>query len=131
MNEFFFSFTLYAIPPNLIVGIFYVMGREKAGLLKSEYLFIYLPGLALMLLAWGFFGGTELLVEEETLRLFIVVMQAFGCGVLGGFVLLPRYFFPAETMKQKLRITFISAMALSTFYVVSRAIMYAGILAVS
>jgi len=130
MSEFFFSFTLYAIPANLIVGVFYVMGREKAGLLKSEYPFIYLPGLALMLLSWGFFGETKMLVEDETLRLFIVIMQAFSSGVLGGFVLLPRYFFPAETMKQKLRITFISALVFSAVYVVSRVILYVGIRAV-
>lgn len=126
-----FSFTLYAMPANIIAGLLYVMGRERAGLLNIEYPFIYLPWLTLLVLSWGFFGMDEMFADDLMLQTFIVVLQSVACGVLGGFILLPRFYFPAETATEKLRITCISALVFSAVYAFTRVLLFVGIRAVS
>lgn len=129
MDSYLLSFTLYAVPANLIGGMFYVVGKQKAGLLKAEYPFIYLPWLALVVLSWGFFDVADQF-HEISLRVFILVLQSVGCGVLGGLVLWPRFIFPVDTTYEKLRLTCISALAAVGIYIVTRILLFSAIRAV-
>lgn len=127
MIDYIFSFTLFAIPANLIVGLFYLMGKEKAGLLWYEYFFIYLPYVTLNILSWLFFDVTTGLDIEHTLKIFILVLQSVSAGVLGGFVLLPRFFYPAVTVSGKLRISLLSALVFSLVYALTRVLLFTAI----
>lgn len=127
MDDYMFSFTLFAIPANIIAGLLYVGGRQKAGLLNMEYPFIYLPWLTLQALTWGFFGMDEIFANDQMLQAFIVVLQSVACGVLAGFILLPRFYFPAESTAEKLRITCISAAIFSAVYAFTRILLFSAI----
>ncbi|MFQ5519244.1 MAG: hypothetical protein ACE5E3_04500, partial [Mariprofundus sp.] len=48
------------------------------------------------------------------------MLQGFSCGLIGGMILLPRFFFPATTVADKLKITMLSCVALSMLYLVNR-----------
>jgi hypothetical protein len=129
-DSYFLSFTLYAIPANLISGMCYVVGRKKLGLLLSEYFFIYMPWLVLVLLSRGFFGDHQLVTDDITLNTFILLVQSVACGVLGGSILWARFIFKADSTLEKLRITALSALAVSAVYAVTRILLFAGIRAV-
>ncbi|MDX8411006.1 MAG: hypothetical protein R8K46_03910 [Mariprofundaceae bacterium] len=129
-DSYFLSFTLYAIPANLISGMCYVIGRKKLGLMFSEYFFIYSPWIVLVLLSRGFFGDHQLVTDDMTLNTFILLAQSVACGVLGGSILWFRFLFRADTTFGKLRITALGALAVSAVYAVTRILLFAGIRAV-
>jgi len=130
VDSYFLSFTLYAIPANIIGGMCFVIGRKKLGLILPEYFFIYMPWLVLVLLSKGFFGAGQLATDDITLNTFILLVQSVACGVLGGAILWPRFLFKADTSFEKLRITALIALAASAVYAFTRIILFAGIRAV-
>jgi len=130
MDSYFLSFTLYAIPANIIGGMCYVMGKKKAGLILPEYFFIYLPWLVLVLLSKGFFGAGQLATDDITLNTFILLVQSVACGVLGGAILWPRFLYKADTALGKIRITATIAVAASAVYALTRVLLFIGIRAV-
>jgi len=126
-ESYFLSFTLYAIPANIIGGMCFVIGREKLGLMRLEYFFIYVPWLVLILLTGGFFGTGAMVTDDMSLNTFITLVQSIACGVLGGAILWPRFYFKAETTNEKLRITALSTISVSVVYAFTRIILFAGI----
>jgi hypothetical protein len=135
MNDYFFSFTLYAIPANFIVIMFYITGKDKVGLLKGEYFFIYVPWFGLVILSWLFFDDMQKITDELSLQAFLVILQSVGCGILGGMVLLPRFLFRNRIHADssplgKLRFTALSSVIMTGIYVITRIILFTGIRAV-
>lgn len=135
MDSFFFSFTLYAIPANFIGIMFFLVGKNKVGLLNAEYFFIYVPWFSLIVLSWLFFEDAQGITDELSLQAFLVILQSVSCGILGGLVLLPRFLFKSRvsassTTAEKLRFTCISSLVMTSIYIVSRVILFMGILAV-
>ncbi len=118
MSNTVISITMYFFAANIVAGAIYIFGQKKVGLLRIEYLFIYTPWLALMLIMPNF---TELPVGTDmSLKYFLIMVQGFSCGIFGGMVLLPRFWVSADSVAEKLRITAISSLIISTLYLFSR-----------
>lgn len=120
MNSLVISLTIYLIAANLVAGTIYVFGQKKLGLLWIEYPFIYTPWVILLLIMPEFTKTLGLADLDPSLMFFLFMMQGFSCGILGGVVLLPRFFFKAESRWEKLKITMLSALVMGMFYLVSR-----------
>lgn len=120
MNSTVISITMYLFAANLVAGAIYVFGQKKVGLLRSEYFFIYLPWLALMVLMPSFEVLPGVDDTELSLRYFLFLVQGFSCGIFGGMVLLPRFWIRAETTFEKLRVTAISSLLVSALYMFTR-----------
>ncbi|MFC1546041.1 hypothetical protein ACFL4I_01315 [Pseudomonadota bacterium] len=120
MSSIVISFTIYLFAANIVAGTIYIFGSKKAGLLRIEYPFIYLPWIALMVIMPEFTKLPWLAESELSLKYFLFMLQGFSCGVIGGGILLPRLFIHSETTRDKLRVTLISALLFSGFYLFTR-----------
>lgn len=120
MDTLIISVSLYLISANIVAGTIYVFGREKAKLLWIEYPFIYLPLIVFQVLSSYFSEIPALSEDTVSLQLFLFLLQGFSCGVIGAMILIPRFFFKAETTLEKLKVTAISALVFSSAYLLSR-----------
>lgn len=120
MSSFVISLSLYLLSANIVAGAFYVFGRKRAGLLWIEYPFIYTPWIVLQLLTPGFEAIPALAQMEASFTYFLFMLQGFSCGVMGGMILLPRFFVKAESAREKLRITIISSLLMAALYLITR-----------
>lgn len=120
MNNLVMSLTLYLIAANLVAGTIYFFGQKKIGLLWFEYPFIYVPWVILLLIMPEFVEIVGYADLDPSLTFFLFLMQGFSCGILGGIILLPRFFIKAETGWDKLKITMISSLAVGVFYIATR-----------
>lgn len=57
---------------------------------------------------------------DPSLKFFLFMLQGFSCGILGGIVLLPRFFIKVETTWDKLKITMASSLVMGMVYLISR-----------
>lgn len=120
MSSFVISLSLYFLSVNVVAGCFYVFGRKKAGLLWAEYPFVYTPWVVLQLLTPGFEQIPALAGMETSFKYFLFMLQGFSCGVMGGMILLPRFFVKADTVLEKLRVTMVSSLLMAVLYLVTR-----------
>lgn len=114
------SLSLFLISANIVAFMIYIFGKEKAGLLWREYPFIYTPLIMFQILMPQFMDIPGIAESENSLKYFMFMLQGFSCGVFGGMILLPRFFYKAETVIEKLRITLYSSLAISLGYLISR-----------
>lgn len=120
MNNIIMLFTVYFLAANIVAGAIFVFGQKKAGLLWYEYPFIYVPWLAMMLMFDNFsslpgVGGTDL-----SLKYFLLLVQGFSCGIMGGAILLARFFVRAQSVVEKLTVTVSSSLIMGVVYLISR-----------
>ncbi|MDX8395077.1 MAG: hypothetical protein R8K22_01530 [Mariprofundaceae bacterium] len=82
-----------------------------------------MPWLALQ---WVTLWFNELPVADVDLsfKYFLLMLQGFSCGVIGGFILLPRCFIKSEMVRDKLRISRISCFGVTAIYFVGRTIVF-------
>lgn len=120
MNNVVILFTVYFLAANLVAGAIYIFGQKKAGLLWSEYPFIYAPWLAMMIVFDDFSNLPGLAESDLSLKYFLMLVQGFSCGILGGAVLLPRFFIRSQGVMDKLRTTLLSSLTISILFLVSR-----------
>lgn len=120
MSSFVISLSLYLLSANVVAGAFYVFGRKKAGLLWVEYPFIYTPWIVLQLLTPAFEEIPALAGMDISFKYFLFMLQGFSCGVMGGMILLPRFFVKADTVWEKLRVTMISSLLMGILYLITR-----------
>lgn len=120
MNSELISITLYLISANIMAGVIYVFGQKRAGLLWIEYPFIYTPLIVFQFLMPQFMSIPELAESENSLKYFLFMLQGFSCGVIGAMILLPRFFIPAASTIEKLKITAISSLAMAVMYLITR-----------
>ena len=114
------SVTLYVISANILAGAMYVFGQKKVGLLWYEYPFIYAPLLIFQFLMPQFMAIPNLAESENSLKYFLFMLQGFSCGAIGAMILLPRFFVPATTVAEKLKVTAYSCLGMSAMYLITR-----------
>lgn len=124
MNSVLISITLYLISANIMAGVIYMFGQKKVGLLWIEYPFIYAPLLIFQFLMPQFMSIPDLAESANSLKYFLFMLQGFSCGVIGAMILLPRFFIPATTTLEKLKITAISCLGMSAMYLITRWIFF-------
>jgi len=120
LNSVMISVTLYLISVNILAGVIYMFGQKKAGLLWIEYPFVYAPLIIFQFLMPQFMSIPGLAETENSLKYFLFMLQGFSCGAIGAMILLPRFFVPATTTIEKLKVTAISCFAMSTMYLITR-----------
>lgn len=120
MSNVVMLFTIYFLAANLVAGVIYLFGQKKAGLLWYEYPFIYMPWLAMLLMLDDFASLPGVAGTDISLKYFLLLVQGFSCGILGGAILLPRFFLRAENVFEKLKVTFLSGLVVSLLYLISR-----------
>ncbi|OIO67481.1 MAG: hypothetical protein AUJ57_11255 [Zetaproteobacteria bacterium CG1_02_53_45] len=124
MNSTMISVTLYMVSANIMAGVIYIFGQKKAGLLWIEYPFIYAPLIIFQFLMPQFMSLPGLAENANSLKYFLFMLQGFSCGVIGAMILLPRFFVPATTTLEKLKVTAVSCLAMSTTYLITRWIFF-------
>ncbi|GAV21004.1 hypothetical protein MMIC_P1983 [Mariprofundus micogutta] len=124
MSSELISITLYLISANIMAGVIYVFGQEKVGLLWREYPFIYAPLIIFQFLMPQFMSIPGLAETANSLKYFLFMLQGFSCGVIGAMILIPRFFVPATTTMEKLKVTALSCIALSITYLITRWIFF-------
>ncbi|PJA32003.1 MAG: hypothetical protein CO187_06310 [Zetaproteobacteria bacterium CG_4_9_14_3_um_filter_53_7] len=124
MNSTMISVTLYLVSANIMAGVIYIFGQKKAGLMWIEYPFIYAPLIIFQFLMPQFMSLPGLAENANSLKYFLFMLQGFSCGVIGAMILLPRFFVPATTTLEKLKITALSCLAMSITYLITRWIFF-------
>ncbi len=123
MNPYLLSFLIFSFVANIVGGLIFFKGKKNhSAWLPFEYLIIYTPWLAFLLLAKVFFGGLETLWENPGLHA-ILILQSVAAGTFGGFILLPRMMIELETVRARLILTMGSAIGLTTLYSFMRIIL--------
>jgi len=124
MNDYLLSFLFYAIPANLIAAAVVVAGIKKmqAKWHPAEYLFIYLPWVAFIALTYVIFGGLDKVPELAAVKVFLIVFQSIGSGLMGGLVLMPRL--AIKSKLSPLAITAISATCIAVLYTKFRMMLF-------
>lgn len=120
MSNVIMLFTIYFLAANIVAGTIYVFGRERAGLLWFEYPFIYMPWLVMVAMLGDFSALPGVAGTEVTLKYFLLLVQGFSCGIVGGAALLARFIFQAQGTAEKLKVTFLSSLTVSVLYLISR-----------
>ncbi|MDQ6960557.1 MAG: hypothetical protein Q9M27_05950 [Mariprofundaceae bacterium] len=123
MHGYLVSFLLYAIPANAIAVPVLMFGRRKVRWHILEYPLIYLPWVAFIALTVTIFGGMDKLPELSAAKIFLLVFQSLGSGVMGGMILLPRLAIRNQTM-YPVAITATSAFVVALLYVKFRMVLF-------
>ncbi|MDX8403698.1 MAG: hypothetical protein R8K54_04740 [Mariprofundaceae bacterium] len=132
MNDYLFSFILYAIPANIVAAAVVVAGTKKMQVTwhPAEYLFIYLPWLSFIALTFVIFGGFDNVPELGAVKVFLLVFQSIGSGLMGGLVLMPRLVIKKSKLSP-LTITAISATCVAILYTKFRMLLFIMVEALS
>lgn len=132
MNDYLLSFILYAIPANIIAAAIVVVGMKKmqAAWHPAEYLFIYLPWLSFIALTYVIFGGLDNVPEVGAVKVFLLVFQSIGSGLMGGVILMPRLL-AKESKLSPLTITAISGFCVAILYTKFRMMLFIMVEAIS
>ena len=132
MNDYLVSFLFYAVPANLVAAAIVIAGVKKmqAKWHPAEYLFIYLPWLAFMALTYVIFGSLDSVPEVGAIKVFLLVFQSIGSGLMGGLVLMPRLVIKKSKLSS-LSITAISAICIAVLYTKFRMMLFIMIEAIS
>ena len=132
MNDYLISFLFYAIPANLIAIAIVIAGKKKMQVKwhPMEYFFIYLPWLAFIALTYVIFGSLDDVPEVGAIKVFLLVFQSIGSGLMGGLVLAPRLAIKKSKLSP-LTITAISATCVAVLYAKFRMMLFIMIEAIS
>ncbi|ATX80068.1 hypothetical protein Ga0123461_1655 [Mariprofundus aestuarium] len=124
MNDYLVSFLFYLVPANLIAIAIIFLGRRKDVQISFiEYLFIYLPWVGFVALTLVIFGSLDAVPSIPAIKVFLVILQSIGSGVMGGAILMPRLVMKNSTM-HPLSITAISATLITVLYVKFRMMLF-------
>ncbi len=132
MNDYLVSFLFYAVPANLIAVAIVIAGVKKMRVNwhPVEYLFIYLPWLSFIALTYVIFGGLDSVPEVGAIKVFLLVFQSIGSGLMGGLVLMPRLVIKNSRLGS-LTITAISATCIAVLYTKFRMMLFIMVEAIS
>jgi len=125
MNEYLASFLFYAVPANIIAAAIVVTGMKKmqAKWHPAEYFFIYLPWFGYIALTLVIFGDLSNVPELGAVKVFLVVFQSIGSGLMGGLILAPRLVIKKSKLSS-LTITAISATCVTILYTKFRMMLF-------
>jgi len=132
MNDYLLSFLLYAIPANLVALAIAVAGTKRMQVHwhPAEYLFIYLPWFAFIALTLVVFGDLSKVPEVGAVKVFLLVFQSIGSGLMGGLILMPRLIIKKSELGP-LTITSISAVCVAVLYTKFRMMLFIMVEAIS
>jgi len=112
-----------------VIAVFATMvhskGRHLNRLAPYEFLFLYMPWCTIVAMAFLFFGSVETLYERTPIWVFFWLLQVAGAGVVGSFVLMPRYFVKAETVMAKVLINTVAGLSVSMIFAFTRLLLFA------
>lgn len=114
------SVLVYSFASFGIGSMVHNKGRELNKVASYEFLFLFFPFLGILALAYAFFGSINVFEERGGLWLTFWWLQTFNAGIVGGFVLAPRYFFKADTHAARILINTASGFALALLFAYTR-----------
>ncbi|GAV19381.1 hypothetical protein MMIC_P0315 [Mariprofundus micogutta] len=124
MNDYLISFLFYLVPANIIAVMIIFLGRRKSVHFHFiEYLFIYLPWIGFIALTVVIFGSLDAAPSMPVIKIFLIVLQSIGAGVMGGAILMPRLVM-RDSELHPLTITSISATLITVLYVKFRMMLF-------
>jgi len=124
MNDYLLSLIFYLVPANLIAITIIFLGRRKDVHFNFiEYLFIYLPWVGFIALTLVIFGSLDAVPSMPVIKVFLLILQSIGSGVMGGAILMPRLVMKDSEMKP-IAITAISAVLITVLYVKFRMMLF-------
>jgi len=124
MNDYLVSFLFYLVPANILAIAIIFLGRRKdVHISFIEYLFIYLPWVGFVALTLVIFGSLDAVPSIPAIKIFLVILQSIGSGVMGGAILMPRLVMKDSTM-HPVAITAISATLITVLYVKFRMMLF-------
>ncbi|ATX81585.1 hypothetical protein Ga0123462_0715 [Mariprofundus ferrinatatus] len=124
MNDYLVSFLFYLVPANVLAITIILLGRRKDVYFSFiEYLLIYLPWAGFIALTLVIFGGLDKVPSLPVIKVFLIVLQSIGAGVMGGAILMPRLVMRDSKMRP-LGITAISATLITVLYVKFRMMLF-------
>lgn len=126
MNALALSFFTFIVPAAAVGALVHSRGRERMqNVLPFEFLFLFTPYITLLVMGIAFFGSISYFDDHTSIWLYFWLLQAFSAGILGGFVLMPRYFVKAETTAARILVNTIGALAISAIFAFSRIFLFA------
>jgi len=100
-------------------------GRHFNNIQTFELIFLFVPWLTVVGMAYIFFGSIDGLYERSGIWQFFWIMQVIGAGLVGSFVLMPRYLVKADTLAARLLVNVIASLSISALFAMSRVFLFA------
>lgn len=100
-------------------------GREFNTVARFELIFLYMPWLTVVGMAYVFFGSVDALYQRTGIWSFFWNMQVVGAAIVGGFVLMPRYLIKADTFAAKMLVNVIASFGISGLFAMTRVFLFA------
>lgn len=125
MSALLQSLLIYSAVLLIFATMVHSKGRAFNSVHFYEIIFLYMPWLTVVGMAYIFFGSVDALYERTGIWAFFWVMQVIGAGMLGSFVLTPRYLVKADTLAAQLLVNVIASMAISALFAMSRVFLFA------
>ena len=119
------SFVIYSAVMATVGGMVHSKGRRLQTIAPFEFLFLYMPWLALLGMAVVFFGSVDFYVDRSRIWEAFWILQTISAGIIGGFVLMPRYFVKADSTGAKMLVNLISGLVISVVFAHSRLFLFA------
>lgn len=126
MGALSLSFFTFILPAITVGALVHSRGRERMqNVLPFEFIFIFMPYITLLIMGFAFFGSISYFDDHTSVWLYFWLLQAFSAGILGGFVLMPRYFVKAETTAARILVNTIGGLTISAIFAFSRIFLFA------
>jgi len=125
LSPLFQSLLIYAAMLVVFATMVHSKGRHFNNIQLFEILFLFVPWLTVVGLAYIFFGSIDALYERTGIWVFFWIMQVIGAGLVGSFVLMPRYLVKADTLAAKLLVNVIASLSISAVFAMSRVFLFA------
>jgi len=119
------SLLIYCCIIAVFASMVHSKGRHFAKLAPFEFLFLFMPWLTIIAMAYIFFGSVDALYARTPIWIFFWLLQVAGAGVIGSFVLMPRYFFKAESLGAKILVNTIASLSISVVFAYTRLLLFA------
>lgn len=119
------SLLIYSCIIAVFATIVHSKGRYFAQLETFEFLFLFIPWLTIVVMAYIFFGSVEALYKRSPIWLYFWLLQVVGAGIIGSFVLMPRYFFKADTVTAKILVNSVASLSISALFAYTRLLLFA------
>jgi len=119
------SLLIYTCVIAVFASMVHSKGRHLTRLAPFEIIFLFMPWLTVVLMAFIFFGSVEAFYQRSPIWIFFWLLQVIGAGMVGSFVLMPRYFVKAETVGAKILVNLIAGLSLSAIFAFTRLVLFA------
>ena len=119
------SLLIYTCVIAVFASMIHSKGRHLNKLALFEISFLFMPWLTVVAMAFIFFGSVEALYQRSPIWIFFWLLQVVGAGMVGSFVLMPRYFVKAETLGAKILVNLIAGLSLSFLFAFTRLVLFA------